>query len=683
VGLPDLLLHVAGLARGAWPLLTGVPVGLRGTLAGEITMVPSALRLQPGGVLLATALLAVYGIAAVAAARHLARPRSVAGGTAAGLLVLVLVNLGVALGTPFGRALADDARYLVPLYTALPVLAGAWLARLPPAVGAALAAGLVLVHAADAATGSFRNLSPAVAAGERAVLQTQLATVAALERLGITRLYAPDFGTRVMTFLSRERVIFSNHYEEIYPPYVLAVDGAERAGWWMSGRDPLFDANLAALGVQASFQWASPLGGAFTDFVLTAPPVRELDPARWRLTASANEAVAPAVADRDAATLWSTGRPKQGGEWLGVDLGAVEPVALVRWLPGTYQEVPGGLVLEVSRDGEAWQRAIELPAYIGPLYWSAGRPMGRVRAGRVELRLPGTAARHLRITQTGANRLWPWTVRELHVYAAAGPAPAPAIALDGPALARALRTAGVTRLYADHGWGARAALADPAVRIAPANIAVDAYNFPGSARDFLAPVHWDPGSGILAEPGDVEGIAAVLRAAGLGHADRAIGPLTLLAYAPPPVQPGRAVDRRGLAVTASREPGRAARAVDGDPATRWATAHPQTPGDWVRVDLDRPRLVRAVRLLSANPMDQPRGLRLEGSEDGAAWRPLAAETHREGPLRWAGIALLRDGTEALRLDVAPVRVAALRLTLTAGHPVFDWSIHELTVYAED
>jgi hypothetical protein len=305
--------------------------------------------------------------------------------------------------------------------------------------------------------------------------------------------------------------------------------------------------------------------------------------------------------------------------------------------------------------------------------------MGRVRAGRVELRLPGTPARYLRITQTGANRLWPWTMRELHVYAAAGPGPAPPIALDGPSLARAVRAAGVTRLYADHGWGARAALADPALHIVPANVAVDAYNFPGSARDFLAPVHWRPGSGILAEPADVPEITGVLRAAGLGHAAQAVGPLTLLTHAAPPVPPGALVDGSALTVTASREPGRAARAVDGDPATRWATAHPQTPGDWVRVDLDRPRLVRAVRLSAANPMDQPRGLLLEGSEDGAAWRPLAAEVHREGPLRWAGIALLRDGTLALRLDVAPVRVRALRLTLTAGHPVFDWSINELAL----
>ena len=62
------------------------------------------------------------------------------------------------------------------------------------------------------------------------------------------------------------------------------------------------------------------------------------------------------MTDRIGATLWSTGHPQRGGEWIQVDLGAVVPVALVRWLPGTYQEVPRGLRLEGSVDGTAWRR---------------------------------------------------------------------------------------------------------------------------------------------------------------------------------------------------------------------------------------------------------------------------------------------------------------------------------------
>jgi hypothetical protein len=124
-------------------------------------------------------------------------------------------------------------------------------------------------------------------------------------------------------------------------------------------------------------------------------------------------------------------------------------------------------------------------------------------------------------------------------------------------------------------------------------------------------------------------------------------------------------------------------AADGDPRTRWATARPQAPGDWLRIDLAAPRALTGVRLYTANPTDAARGLAVEGSEDGATWRPIDARLVTEGRLRWAGFGILRDGVDAQRLEFDPVRLRALRLTLTRGDPVFDWSVHELTVYAAE
>lgn len=195
------------------------------------------------------------------------------------LLALVVVNTAIAIGTQYGRGLNDnDQKYLLPLYTALPLLVGHWLAGLPARRGRLALAALVLVQVAGALTGSFRSLAPSVAAAQQGELDRQVGAIAALEHHAIRRLYAMDVGTRILTFLSQERVILSHHYEEPYPPHARAVDGAETAGWWFGDRSPAFEAGLTALGVRFVYRPMGAAGGAYTDFVLTTPPLYEVAP---------------------------------------------------------------------------------------------------------------------------------------------------------------------------------------------------------------------------------------------------------------------------------------------------------------------------------------------------------------------------------------------------------------------
>jgi hypothetical protein len=107
------------------------------------------------------------------------------------------------------------------------------------------------------------------------------------------------------------------------------------------------------------------------------------------------------------------------------------------------------------------------------------------------------------------------------------------------------------------------------------------------------------------------------------------------------------------------------------------------PGSWFRVDLAAPRRLRTVRLTAANPIDLPDAVRVEGSADGMGWWPVPSIVHVERALRWGGIALLADVAFAVRLELEPVVVRALRLLLTEGDPVAYWSIHELELYADD
>jgi hypothetical protein len=664
IGIEHLRAHLGFFGRIAWPVVAGIPATLRGSVAETL------LALVLGGLYL------VVVLAAVRAARRAPAPAAAVG---VALAVLVGTNLGVALLTQYGRELNDyDVRYLLPVCAALPILLGRFLAGLPRRYALALTASLLVMHAAGALAGSFRNLRPAVAAAQRAELALQLETLARLERAGLSRLYDFDFRSRALTFLSSGRVIFSHPYAEMRPGFARAVDGAPGVAWWTSARAPSLEANFAALGLRFTFQPVSPLGHVFRDFTLAAPPVRELDPATLRIGASAGAGAAHLMTDRLGATVWSTGRPQQAGDRIEVDLGAAVPVALIRWLPGTYQEVPRGLRLEASGDGDIWRTLVDLPQYVGPMYWSAGRPLTRVRSGRVELRVPPTTARYLRITQTGRQTIWAWTVRELHVYVADAGAPAPPREVDGRELARAVRAAGVERLYADHGWASRVALADPAIRVPPANLQLNDYGFRGSAWTLLPPFRWEPGTGVLLEPVDAEAFGAAARRDGLAFSARSAGGLVLFVFAAPPA-PGPPLPSSALAVTASRHPAQAARAVDGDRETRWATAGPRDAGDWFRVDFPTPRAIRGVRLAANNPADLPPALLVEGSTDGVRWERLPASVRLERRHRWGGFALLAEGATAVRVEFPPVALTALRLLLPAGDPVFDWSIHELAV----
>jgi hypothetical protein len=668
VGGADVVEHLRALARVAWPIVAGVPPGVRGAAVGWL--VAGAL-----------ALLAV----AAAARATLRRPPGPLPGRAVGLALVAVaaVNVGLGAGTAFGRGFEDrDPRYLLPLYTALPPVIGAWLAGCPAWLGRALATGLLVVQVAGAATGSLRVLRPEAAEERRRQRAAPLETLAALERRGFDRLYDARPGTRGLTFLSGERVIVSNHYEEILPRHALAVDGAERVAWWSAGPSARLEAGFAALGLRSRYHAAGPLGGVYADFRLReAWPLRELAARDLRVTASDSPGAAGSVIDRDLATLWATAGLQQGGEWLQVDLGAPVRLALVRWLPGSYQEIPAGVRLDGSGDGRTWRTLLDVPDYRGPLYWSAGRPLGRVRGGRVELRLAPEPIRHLRIVQTGRSTRFAWTVRELFLYEAVEAGhPAPS-ALAGDRLAAGLRVAGVRWLYADHGWAARAALADPALRVLPANLLLDPYGFEGPAVALAPAFDWRAGAGVLLEAVDAPRFADTLAAAGLRAVERPLADLRL--FTPDPVGTGAVVPREDLRLTASRHPGRARRAADGNPQTRWATHEPRRAGDWIEIRLAAPRRVEGLRLWTSTPTDSPGGVRVEGSADGRTWATLPGEVRHLGRLRWHGFGALRAGVDTVRVDLAPAVLRALRITLIDGDPTFDWSIHELAVLAAD
>jgi hypothetical protein len=129
-------------------------------------------------------------------------------------------------------------------------------------------------------------------------------------------------------------------------------------------------------------------------------------------------------------------------------------------------------------------------------------------------------------------------------------------------------------------------------------------------------------------------------------------------------------------VTASEDAPGIPQLLDGDPATRWATAGSQAPGNWIEVRLAAPRLLAGVELaLGDRPRHHAANLHVFTSGPEGDWKRARVVEGRP-PVEE------QRGTEPSQLLLFPaVRATGLRL-LQVGRRVRPWSVAELRVFEE-
>jgi hypothetical protein len=343
--------------------------------------------------------------------------------------------------------------------------------------------------------------------------------------------------------------------------------------------------------------------------------------------------------------------------------------------------VPVGFRLDTSVDGTTWTTARDVPTYYGPLYWAAGHPMGRVRWGRVEARFAPRPARHLRLTHVGRDERFPWTVRELFVYEAGEPGPEPST--DPRTAAAALLAMGARRVYADHGEGQRiVAAAGGRLLTPPDNVRVDRYGLapPLERLPFLVPA---PDAAVAYPAGTPSGPAleAVLRVAGLRFAAADVGGYRLLGPLSPAPRPRHAEGLPQARVTTAPVGDAPGAVMDGSVESRWSTRAPQTPGQWLQIDLDASADLGGFELDQGGALfEYPRGLAVQALRE-AGWEDVRTTVHRVGPLVWTGAHLLRAGVERVVVTFPATRTRALRVAQTGEDGHYPWSIAELRLLA--
>jgi mono/diheme cytochrome c family protein len=125
-------------------------------------------------------------------------------------------------------------------------------------------------------------------------------------------------------------------------------------------------------------------------------------------------------------------------------------------------------------------------------------------------------------------------------------------------------------------------------------------------------------------------------------------------------------DRRQWKLTASNNPGDLHNAIDGNPASRYDTHAPQTPGMWVQIELPEETEISGVDLdAGASGEDYPRGYKVQVATNESVWGAPEASGHSQ-----AG---------RLQIMFPPVTGRFIRIIQTGSDPTHFWSIHELQV----
>ncbi len=330
-----------------------------------------------------------------------------------GIELLFLLPLVVGVVTVWGGfGAGSDARYLLPIYTSLPLFLAALvggLARFSRPVGA-LALGVVLF------SNLYGNLTTAEGLPRYEThLDNDRALFAYMREHGISHAFVPEYWFSYrFTFDAEESIIFatpfwrdSPRYLSKYPLYTRLVSRAPSA-YVLWGVADEMERTLRAAGEQ----FEKVVIGRFTllhHFQVPQPEGRSLSTSAWRLVGGTGRE----AFDRDPTTQWRGAVTDP----LVVDLGETSSLLRISiYLGEESLGAPHGLQTLASVDGREWRLLISTGPLI-PGFAGVGDRLFLEEHGRVGLAFPPVAARYLKIQPAPGSRAGPWGVNELFAYA--------------------------------------------------------------------------------------------------------------------------------------------------------------------------------------------------------------------------------------------------------------------------
>jgi uncharacterized repeat protein (TIGR02543 family) len=409
------------------------------------------------------------------------------------------------------------------------------------------------------------------------------------------------------------------------------------------------------------------------EFYVYAPVPVVLPRTGWVASASSSGGGSAANAiDGSGSTRWSPGVNQAYGQWFQMDMGSAQTFNQIVLDSGT--DYPRGYEVKVSNDGSNWGSAVA------------------TGSGSTINFAPQTA-RYIRVTQTGSDSYYWWSIYEFNVYLTTPSSytltksspngsvtfnPAwPTYPPGTVVTVTAVPNAG----YVFNGWsGDLAGSANPTTITMTTNSSVTA-NYAASSATYTLTAASPNGTVVLNPPGPTYPVNTVVTVTAVPNSGYAFtgwsgdlagsaNPTTITMNANKSITATMdypVLPRSGWVASASSANGSPANAIDGDIGTRWSTGANQTYGQWFQVDLGSVQTFnRIVMDAGSSSGDYPRGYQVNVSNDGSTWgSPVATGT----------------GSAVTTVTFAPQTARYIRVMQTGSvtGSVW-WSIHEFNVY---
>ena len=588
------------------------------------------------------------------------------------ILLALLVAITVIFTGSYYAHGERSYKYLLPLFSALPIFLARWITILPKPVGITLFSILMAFNL-------YTNLQPEVykpltGSGVRLFHSSRVSGLdKKLPQVGVGSAHMGcSYNAMALSFMSGEKTVGAKQVDACHPLYELRVD-ADFSPAMICGSDKMEDKLKKGLCAKYKKETAGHFF-VFYDIHPLYSSDKEIPRAGWKIVSTGGEN-SGSMMDGNLFSYFRSGCACN----IIIDLGDVCTVSKVSLVPWMCKGLPGIWQIAVSEDGETWKEAMLPVEGTETFFWTGSYVKGITRRGHLDGVFAPMDARYVKIhlvPQSGREL----KVNEMFIY---GPGKSiPVSEHDGLTdIVGFLRSKNVRHVYSGIQASARVTLMGDGRILGLARL----NRFYPDSEHSSAVIDFSDDSAIVVPSIGAPQVFSVLKEQGVSVSGNiSSGRYTALYGMKRTLPVLRKVPGDRWNAKANYRSGDVMLALDNDIETRWGTGHPQCPGMCFEVDFGEVVEIAGLNVkLGKYRTDFPRSLNILFSKDGNEWF-----SHRgcgrifETLIFYANHVLGFDPAEKYYFR-EPFSARYMKLCQEGTDTMFDWSIAELEVFSRN